>query len=61
MAFDRPFEMPQEMDHVLHGVRMAASSAEPDYTDICLAEIVRVDGCLQEHAPGAVGTGAGAK
>ena len=57
MAFDRPFEMPQEMDHVL--LESWCKAAEPDYTNICLGD-VRVDGCLQEHhlerweqAPGA--------
>ena len=56
-AFDRPFEKPYEMDHVL--LEAWRKEAEADDTTICLGD-VSVDGCLQEHhqewweqAPGA--------
>ena len=56
-AFDRPFEKPYEMDHVL--LEAWCKEAEADDTTICLGD-VSVDGCLQEHhqvwweqAPGA--------
>ena len=46
MAFDRPFEKPYEMDHVL--IEAWCKAAEADDTTICLGD-VSVDGCLQEH------------
>ena len=46
LAFDRPFEKPYEMDHVL--IEAWCKAAEADDTTICLGD-VSVDGCLQEH------------